>query len=267
MCLEMRDTIWWRERMILREIVEHKRVEVAEREGRVPLDEVVRRAADAPPPRALLPGDRVLLIAEVKRRSPSRGAFVSTLDPVAQARAYEAGGAAAISVLTDERFFGGRLDDLRAVRESVHVPVLCKDFLLTPYQVYEARSCGADLILLIVAALDDETLRQLAGLAAGLGMTPLVEVHDQHDLARAIAAGAQVIGINNRDLKDFSVDLVTTEYLAPLVPDDVILVSESGMADREDVRRVVRAGAHAVLIGETLMRSSDPAATIRELLA
>jgi indole-3-glycerol phosphate synthase len=255
-----------RERMILEEIVQHKREEIAEREGRVPLEEMRRLAAAAPPPRTVQFDGDMSLIAEVKRRSPSKGALVSTLDPVAQARAYERGGAAAISVLTDERFFGGSLDDLSAVRAGVEVPVLCKDFVLTPYQVYEARARGADLILLIVAALDDRTLGTLHQLVLDLGMTPLVEVHDQHDLARAIAIGAQIIGINNRDLKDFSVDLLTTEYLAPLVPDDATMVSESGMATRQDVERVSRVGVKVVLVGETLMRADDPAAVIQELI-
>jgi indole-3-glycerol phosphate synthase len=206
------------------------------------------------------------LIAEVKRRSPSKGTLAEGVDPPAQARAYEEAGASAISVLADEKYFGGSLDDLRAVRAVVDIPVLCKDFILTPYQVYEARAAGADLLLLIVAALDDAELHQLSALTRSLGMAPLVEVHDQHDLARAIAADAALIGINNRDLTDFSVDLVTTEYLAPLVPDGVTLVSESGIATREDVERVKAAGAGVILVGETLMRSDDPGRTIRELL-
>lgn len=253
--------------MILQEIVEHKRPEVAERERRVPLDEIIARAQSISRPRTLSFDGRMVLIAEVKRRSPSKGSFVSTLDPVAQARRYEEGGASAISVLADERYFGGSLSDLKAVRNAVSVPVLCKDFILTPYQVYEARAHGADLILLIVSALDDATLVGLQDLARSLGMTPLVEVHDQHDLARAVAAESPLIGVNNRDLRDFSVDLITTEYLAPLVPDDVALISESGIATREDVQRVRQAGARGILVGETLMRSGDPAATIRELLA
>lgn len=253
--------------MILQEIIEHKRPEVTERERRVPLEEIRRRAQETPAPRSIAFDGRMALIAEVKRRSPSKGDFVGELDPVIQARAYEDGGASAISVLADARYFGGSLDDLSAVREAVGVPVLCKDFILTPYQVYEARAYGADLILLIVSAMDDLTLLALHPLALELGMTPLVEVHDQHELARAIAAGAGLIGINNRDLTDFSVDLLTTEYLAPLVPDDTVIVSESGIATREDVQRVAEAGARAVLVGETLMRSGDPAATIRELLA
>lgn len=252
--------------MILQEILEHKRKEIADREAHIPLGDVRRRAEQSSPPRPFSPDGRVALIAEVKRRSPSKGQFVVTLDPVAQAKAYEHGGASAISVLTDDRFFGGSLDDLRAVREAVALPVLCKDFILTPYQVYEARSCGADLLLLIVGGLDDDALHVLQALALELGMTPLVEVHDQHELARAVAAEAHLIGINNRDLSDFSVNLRTTEYLAPLVPDDALAVSESGIETREDVQRVIRAGARAVLVGETLMRSPDPAATIAELL-
>jgi len=169
-------------------------------------------------------------------------------------------------VLCDEKYFGGSLDDLRAVREKVSIPVLCKDFILTPYQVYEARAAGADVMLLIVGALEDDELTTLHALTLDLGMTPLVEVHDQHDLARAIVLDAGLIGVNNRDLADFSVDLVATEYLAPFVPDGVTLVSESGIATREDVERVAKAGARAVLVGETLMRSGDPATTIRELL-
>jgi indole-3-glycerol phosphate synthase len=260
--------------MILQEILANKWREVSEREARLPLEEVKRQAAAAPATRAPAFDGAISLIAEVKRRSPSRGwihppgrgDFAATLDPVAQARAYEQGGAAAISVLTDERFFGGSFEDLEAVRGAVRIPILCKDFILTPYQVYEARARGADLILLIVAALGDEALIALQDLARQLGMTPLVEVHDQHELARAVAAGAELIGINNRDLTDFSIDLRTTESLAPLVPDGAIVGSESGLATRQDVERVRRAGARVVLVGETLMRSGDPAATIRELL-
>jgi indole-3-glycerol phosphate synthase len=253
--------------VILDEIVAHKRLEVAERMARLPQEEVRQRALVAEAPRLPAFGADLALIAEVKRRSPSKGALADGVDPVAQARAYEAGGAAAISVLTDERYFGGNLADLEAVRAAVQLPVLCKDFILTPYQVYESRACGADLLLLIVAALTDPELVELRTLAETLGMIALVEVHDQHELARAIAAGATLIGINNRDLSDFSVDLLTTEYLAPLAPDDSIVVSESGLVTRADIERVERAGARVVLVGETLMRSGDPAATIRELLA
>lgn len=252
--------------MILEEIIEHKRREVAERQQHSSLEEMKRRAAVASPPRPIQLKDRISLIAEVKRRSPSRGELVTTLDPSEQARAYERGGAAAISVLTDEHYFGGSFEDLAAVHAAVQVPVLCKDFILTTYQVFEARAYGADLLLLIVAAIDDSTLVALRHLAEDVGMMPLVEVHDQHDLARAIAADARFIGINNRDLTDFSVSLLTTEYLAPLVPDDSIIISESGMETRDDVERAIRAGVQGVLVGETLMRSADPASTIQELV-
>jgi indole-3-glycerol phosphate synthase len=251
---------------ILDEICAHKLQEIEERQARVPLAEVERLAEQASPPRPFQPAHDVALIAEVKRRSPSKGDFVTTLDPVEQARAYERGGADAISVLADARYFGGSLDDLEAVRAAVRLPVLCKDFILTEYQVYEARSRGADLLLLIVSAMNDRPLIALHDCALELGMTPLVEVHDQHDLARALAMGARLIGINNRDLADFSVDLLTTEYLAPLVPDDVTIISESGIAAREDVERVRHAGAHGVLVGEALMRSDDPVRMVRELV-
>lgn len=252
--------------MILREICANTLQEVEERERSASLEDVRRMAEAAQPPRKPRFDAPMSLIAEVKRRSPSKGSLAEGVDPVAQARTYQAGGAAAISVLADSKYFGGSLDDLRAVREAVDIPVLCKDFILTPYQVYEARATGADLILLIVAALNDEELLGLADLAISLGMTPLVEAHDQHDLARAVAAGASLIGINNRDLADFSVDLITTEYLGPLVPEDVVLVSESGIATREDVERVAKAGARVVLVGETLMRAQSPEAIIRELV-
>jgi indole-3-glycerol phosphate synthase len=251
---------------ILDEICAHKRSEVGERQACVSVAEIERLASTAKPVRAFQPRREIALIAEVKHRSPSKGDFVATLDPPAQAQAYELGGADAISVLTDERYFGGSFGDLEAVRSAVELPVLCKDFILSDYQLYEARAHGADLVLLIVAAMNDRPLIALHACALDLGMTPLVEVHDQHDLARALALGAQVIGINNRDLTDFSVDLLTTEYLAPLIPDDVMVISESGIAVRDDVERVVRAGARGVLVGETLMRSDDPARTVRELV-
>lgn len=252
---------------MLDEIIKHKRDEVAARVRHTSLNELERRVATAPAPRLFEPAQPMALIAEVKRRSPSQGDFVTEIDPVAQARAYANGGATAISVLTDERYFRGSFDDLTAVRSAIDLPVLCKDFILTSYQVVEARVHGADLALLIVAAIPDSELIELHRQMLDLGMLPLVEVHDQHDLARALAMNARMIGINNRDLSDFSVDLLTTEYLAPLVPDDVILVSESGITTRSDIERVQRAGARVVLVGEVLMRSSDPGSTIRELLA
>jgi indole-3-glycerol phosphate synthase len=252
--------------LILDEILEHKREEVARRRRAASEDEVREAARKASAVRPAALEGRMSLIAEVKRMSPSAGEIAGSLDPVEQARRYEEGGAAAISVLTDERFFGGSLNDLRAVREAVEIPVLCKDFIVSEYQVWEARASGADLLLLILAALSDYSYRSLLSLTGQLGMAALVEVHDQHDLAKAIASDARIIGINNRDLSDFSVDLITTEYLAPLVPEGTVVVSESGITTREDVQRVQRAGATVVLVGEALMRSESPQEKIRELL-
>jgi indole-3-glycerol phosphate synthase len=252
--------------VILDEIVDNKRAEIAQREAETPLREQQRRARSAPAPRTADFAPPMAIIAEVKRRSPSAGEIAAEIDPVAQARAYEAAGASVISVLCDEKYFGGSLDDLHAVREAVSLPVLCKDFVISPYQLYEARAYGADLALLILAALDDRKFRALLALVLELDMTPLVEVHNQHELARAIAADSPIIGINNRDLSDFSVDLLTTEYLAPLIPDEMVIVSESGIKTREDVERVQRAGASVVLVGEALMRAESPAAAVAELL-
>jgi indole-3-glycerol phosphate synthase len=252
--------------LILDEIVAHKLSEIAERERQIPVEEHIRRAADTSAPRKPIFDRRMSLIGEVKRRSPSAGELTAGMDPATQARAYEVGGAVAISVLTDAEYFGGSFEDLTAVRDVVQIPVLCKDFILAPYQVYEARGWGADLLLLVVGAISDDVLFDLHARALAVGMTPLVEVHDQHELARALAMDARLIGINNRDLSDFSVDLLTTEYLAPLIPDDVTVVSESGIATRQDVERVAAAGARVVLVGETLMRAADPATAIRELV-
>jgi len=250
--------------LILEEILDHKRQEVEQRRRATSDEDIRRLSSRAPSARSVRFDMPMSLIAEVKRRSPSAGQISEGLDPAHQARRYERGGAAAISVLTDNKFFAGSIDDLRAVRETVSIPVLCKDFVLSEYQVYEARANGADLILLILAALDERTFRPLLSLVRDLGMTALVEVHDQHDLARAIASDAPIIGINNRDLSDFSVDLITTEYLAPLIPDGTMIVSESGISTRVDVERVRRVGATAVLVGEALMRSDSPERLISE---
>jgi indole-3-glycerol phosphate synthase len=252
---------------MLEEIVARKRLEIEERSRHTCEDVQRERAAQAPPVRSINLNGKPGLIAEFKRRSPSKGQLSAEVDPIERARAYERGGARAISVLTDAPYFEGCFEDLAAVRGAVSIPVLCKDFILTKFQVYEARGWGADLLLLIVAAVNDDRLIELHRLTLELGMLPLVEVHDQHDLARAIAMDARLIGINNRDLTDFSVDLLTTEYLAPLVPDDVIIVSESGITTPVDVRRVVAAGAELVLVGEALMWSSDVAGAVRELMS
>jgi indole-3-glycerol phosphate synthase len=208
----------------------------------------------------------VRLIAEVKRASPSKGVLRLDLDAAALAGDYQAAGAAAVSVLTDTHFFQGSLADLRAVRQCVDLPLLRKDFILEPYQVYKARATGADALLLIVAALDDGALRALYRLTGELGMAALVEVHNEAELARALRIGPRIVGVNNRDLRTFEVHLETTERLRNLVPGDVILVAESGVRSRADVRRLAAAGVDAVLVGEALVRAADPGRQVREML-
>jgi indole-3-glycerol phosphate synthase len=207
----------------------------------------------------------VAVIAEVKRRSPSAGEIRGGAAAAAVARSYESAGAAAISVLTDGEFFGGDLDDLRRVREAVSVPLLRKDFLIDELQVHEARGAGASAVLLIVRILTDRELRHLCGVAADLGMAALVEVHDERELERALVAGARLVGVNNRDLATFRTDLRTTLRLAPAVPSDVLLVSESGVRTVADVELLAAAGVAAVLVGEALMRASDPVQLTRAL--
>lgn len=257
-----------RTQTVLDTILAHKVEEIAARKARASAATVMAAARAAPPPRdmrAAVRRDTVALIAEIKRASPSRGVLSADFDPVALATTYAAHGATAISVLTDERFFGGDLTHLTAVRAAVSVPVLRKDFVLDPYQVYEARAAGADAVLLIVAALDDARLANLHALIVELGMAALVEVHDEAELARALTLGASLIGVNNRDLRTFTVALATTERLARLVPPDVALVAESGIFSADDVRRMGAVGAHAVLVGEALVTAPDVAARVREL--
>ncbi len=207
------------------------------------------------------------VIAEVKRRSPSAGSLAPALDPAAQAAAYEVGGAAAMSVLTEPDHFGGSLDDLRAVREAVGLPILRKDFTLHPAQVWEARAAGADAVLLIAAVLDDRELGALLAEAQAAGLAALVEVHTAAEARRAAAAGAGLIGVNNRDLATFTVDLATAEAIAPELPPDALRVAESGIAGATDAARMAAAGYHAVLVGEALVRAADPAALVAELRA
>lgn len=215
---------------------------------------------------ALAPRDTVHLIAEVKRASPSRGALADIPDPADLAAAYEAGGASVISVLTEERRFKGSLDDLRAVRARVRIPVLRKDFIATEYQVLEARAAGADLYLLIVAALDDATLARLYEFGGALGMTALVEAHTAEELDRASAIGARLIGVNARDLTTFELDRDRFGELADRFPADAIRVAESAVAGPDDVAHYRAAGADAVLVGEALVRSGDPAASVSEFV-
>jgi len=252
---------------ILQRIVETKRAEVEElRRGFVGLRD---RAEDAPPARdfvgSLRGGDGVAVIAEIKRRSPGAGAIRTDLDPLRLGPSYETGGAAALSVLTDAEYFGGSLQDLATVRGLVKIPVLRKDFVIDESQVYEARAAGADAILLIVRILDDERLRALGTLAKELGMSALVEVHDGAELERGLAAGAGLLGINNRNLQTFETRIDVTLSLAAMVPPGVVLVSESGIHTAADVFRVGEKGVDAVLVGESLLRQEDPGAGVTAL--
>jgi len=253
--------------MILDEILAHKRIELDEVKRRVRLAEVKRLATEAPPPcdfrAGLVEGESVSVIAEVKKASPSAGVIREDFDPVALARGYHQAGARAVSVLTDQRYFQGCLDDVRRIRQAVTIPILRKEFVIDPYQVYEARGAGSDAVLLIAAALAKSELVELIQLAGELGMSALVEVHDRSELDQALEADAVIIGINNRDLADFKVDIDTTCALAPLVPDGRIVVSESGIRSRADVARVAASGADAVLVGTSVVCSTDPSGKVR----
>jgi len=231
--------------------------------------ELERLARDQSPPRgfhaAIEASERISLIAEVKKGSPSKGILRAWFDPAAVAAAYEAGGARCISVLTDEPFFRGSLDHLGLVRERVALPLMRKDFLLDPVQLLEARAYGADCVLLIVAALSDADLRVLLPRAGKLGMDALVEVHDEEELRRALNAGAKMIGVNNRSLRTFDVDLAVTRRLAPLIPKGVTIVAESGINSRADIESLKPCGIAAVLVGECLMRAGDIEAATHSL--
>ncbi len=259
---------------VLDRILARTAADVAARKSASSLETLNAAASGRPAPislRRALSGPGVAVIAEIKRASPSRGTFPVAVDPPNVAAAYLDGGAAALSVLTDEPFFQGSLADLRAASIIAHerqrpAPVLRKDFMLDLYQVHEAYASGADAILLIVAALDDATLVTLRDEAAALGMDALVEVHDEAELERALAIGATLVGVNNRNLRTFEVDLATTERLAGQIPAGVTLVAESGVFGRADVERLERAGAAAVLVGEGLIVQPDRAAAVRSLL-
>jgi len=254
---------------ILDEILAWKIKEVAALKAAHPLQRLAELAKSAPPPRdaaAALRAPGVSLIAEVKRASPSKGLLRPDLDPGALARRYEAAGASAISVLTDARYFQGSTVDLRAVRADTRLPVLRKEFILDPFQVYEARAAGADALLLIVAALEDDPLASLYELTLSLGMDALVEVHDAEELTRALRISPRIVGVNNRDLRTFEVDLETTARLRQQIPANVVLVSESGVHTRQDVERLAEMGADAMLVGESLVRAADPRKKIAELL-
>jgi indole-3-glycerol phosphate synthase len=257
-------------RSVLDEIIDGVRLDLADREAVTPIEDLktaALRAPDALDPMPRFRADGVSVIAEVKRSSPSKGALAPIADPAALAADYEAGGAATISVLTEERRFGGSLDDLRAVRESVRIPVLRKDFIVTSYQLWEARAAGADLALLIVAALDQHQLEGLLDRAVSIGLTPLVEVHDEQEVDRALEAGARLIGVNARNLKTLEVDRDTFSRLAPRIPDDVVRVAESGVRGPHDVFEYAKQGANVVLVGETLVRGDNPREAVADLVA
>ena len=251
-------------------ILEGVRADLDDREARVPLADLkarVRRVRDPLDAAAVLRAPGVSVIAEVKRASPSRGVLATIKDPAALAAEYEAGGAAAVSVLTEQRRFGGSLADLAAVRCAVDCPLLRKDFVISPYQVLEARAYGADIVLLIVAALDQPRLLGLLDRVRSLGMTPLVEVHDEAELDRALAADAGVIGVNARNLVTLDVDTATFARLAPQIPDGVVTIAESGVTGPRDVIGYAAAGAHAVLVGEALVTRGDPRSAVADLVA
>ena len=256
---------------ILDQIVEKKKAELERRQLEEPLAALERRIADMPAPlnfSGCIWGPGIRLIAEVKKASPSRGLLLADFDPVDLARTYADNGAAAISVLTEVDHFQGSLDHLRQVSAAVHdhgVAVLRKDFLFDPYQLYEARAYGADAILLIVAMLDRERLAELLKAAQALWLQCLVEVHSEEELATALEAGAEVIGINHRDLKTFRTDTSLTQRLRPLIPQGKVVVAESGINSRQEVERLKQAGANAVLVGEALVTATDVAAKVREL--
>ncbi|MFD7513129.1 indole-3-glycerol phosphate synthase TrpC [Streptomyces sp. NPDC059853] len=255
---------------VLDEIIDGVRADLAERQARVSLDELKQRAAKAPQARdgvAALKGDGVRVICEVKRSSPSKGALAAIADPAGLAADYEAGGAAVISVLTEERRFGGSLADLEAVRARVDIPVLRKDFVVTSYQLWEARAYGADLVLLIVAALEQDALVSLVERAESIGLTPLVEAHDEEEAERAVAAGAKIVGINARDLKTLEVDRGTFARVAPEIPDHLIKVAESGVRGPHDLIAYANEGADAVLVGESLVTGRDPRTAVADLVA
>ncbi|MBO8140973.1 MAG: indole-3-glycerol phosphate synthase TrpC [Firmicutes bacterium] len=255
--------------MILDRILEVKRAEVDELRRRSPLSALKDAAVAQDPPRglarALGAAGPVRIMAEVKRRSPSKGVLRAEFDPVELARAYERGGAAAVSVLTDGPFFGGSLEHLAAVRQAVSLPVLRKDFVIDPLQVYEARAWGADGVLLIAAALERPVLVDLLALVRELGMDGLVEVHTAWELETALDAGVDFIGINNRDLRTFETSLAVSQQLAPRVPAGITVVSESGIAGRSDIERLAASGVDAVLVGETLVRSLSPETAVASL--
>ena len=255
---------------VLDEILVGVRADLAERQTQTPLDELKAKAQaqrSAHDGVRALRGEGVAVIAEVKRSSPSKGALAAIADPAALAGDYEKGGASVISVLTEGRRFGGSLQDLKEVRARVDVPVLRKDFIVTSYQLWEARAHGADLVLLIVSALEQDALVSLIERAESIGLTPLVEVHDEEEVARAVDAGARIIGVNARNLRTLEVDRTTFARLAPLIPDSVVRIAESGVRGPHDLIAYANCGADAVLVGESLVTGKNPRDAVADLVA
>ncbi|HEY8718846.1 indole-3-glycerol phosphate synthase TrpC [Pengzhenrongella sp.] len=256
---------------VLDDIIAGVREDLAIREAATPLRALKERAARVPGAKECLSvlhnEAAVAVIAEVKRSSPSRGALAPITDPASLALEYEKGGAAVISVLTEQRRFGGSLADLTAVRGAVEIPILRKDFIVTPYQIWEARAYGADVVLLIVAALEQTVLTSFVERVHSLGMTALIEVHDEEEVARAVDAGAQLIGVNSRNLKTLEVDRGTFARVAPVIPVDIVRVAESGVRGPHDVMAFAREGADAVLVGEALVTDESPRKSVADLVA
>ncbi len=255
---------------VLDEIIDGVRADLAQRQAQVSLDDLKELAAKAPDAKdgvAALRGEGVRVICEVKRSSPSKGALAAIADPAALAADYAAGGAAAISVLTEQRRFGGSLADLDAVRAAVPTPLLRKDFIVTAYQLWEARAHGADLALLIVAALEQPALVSLIERAESIGLTPLVEVHDEEEIARAVDAGARIIGVNARNLKTLEVDRNTFGNVVDAIPAHIVKIAESGVRGPHDLIAYANLGADAVLVGESLVTGKDPKAAVADLVA
>jgi len=254
---------------VLDDIIVGVREDLAVRQSETTLEELKALAAKRPPAKdgfAALRQPGVAVIAEVKRSSPSKGALAAIADPAALAQDYEAGGASVISVLTEGRRFGGSLADLDAVRQRVEVPLLRKDFIVSSYQLWEARAHGADLVLLIVAALEQEALVSLLERTESLGMTPLIEVHDEEELERAIAAGARLVGVNARNLKTLEVDRSVFARLSPLIPEGVVKIAESGVRGPHDLLQYAAAGADAVLVGEGVVVGGNPRQAVADLV-
>jgi indole-3-glycerol phosphate synthase len=258
---------------ILDDIRAHKEQEVAARQTEHPLKQLVEKTAAAPRGtrftdslRQAATRDGIALIAEVKRKSPAAGELRADADAVTLGSTYVNAGAGAVSVLTDQKFFAGLDADLSGLRNQVTAPLLRKDFTISTYQIHEARSLGADAILLILAMLDDAEMRSFMATARELGMDAVIEAHSEAEVDRALTLGAPIIGINNRDLATFTTDIATTERLRPLIPPDVLVIGESGITTRADVQRMLAVGAQAVLVGEAIVRAADPADKIHELL-